>query len=116
MSSETEQTEAQRIQAAAAELGKDVEKYMELQTQELSDTFELVFKLNHAAIGKYGELIEEAAGLREKAKVLQEQEIGIASFLSNLSVIESDIGRLEETIGKLESYCTLLEQKVSKTQ
>lgn len=100
------------IQQAAEGLEKDIARYMTLQTEELSDTFELIFNLNQAAIGKYGELIQEADGLKEKAKLLQEQEIGVASFLSNLNVIEEDITKLEETITKLENYCTLLEQKV----
>ena len=100
---------------AAEVLSKDVSEYMKLQTEELSDTFELVFKLNQAAIGRYGELIQEASGLKEKAKALQEQEIGVASFLSNLSVVEQDITHLEQTIEKLEKYCSLLEQKVIKT-
>lgn len=104
------------LHEAARALSSDVARYMQLQTEELSDTFELVFKLNQAAIGRYGELIKEAEGLKEKAKELQEQEIGVASFLSNLTVIESDIARLEETITKLEGYCTLLEQKVAKAQ
>ena len=100
---------------AAEVLSKDVSEYMKLQTEELSDTFELVCKLNQAAIGRYGELIKEASGLKEKAKALQEQEIGVASFLSNLSVVEQDITHLEQTIEKLEKYCSLLEQKVIKT-
>ena len=104
------------LHEAAQALSDDIAKYMHLQTEELSDTFELVFKLNQAAIGRYSELIQESEGLKEKAKALQEQEIGVASFLSNLTVVESDIARLEETISKLESYCTLLEQKVAKTQ
>ena len=104
------------LHEAARALSGDIARYMKLQTEELSDTFELVFKLNQAAIGRYGELIKEAENLRDKAKALQEQEIGVASFLSNLTVIESDISRLEETIAKLEGYCTLLEQKVAKVQ
>ena len=104
------------LHEAAQALSGDIAKYMQLQTEELSDTFELVFKLNQAAIGRYSELIQEAEGLKEKAKALQEQEIGVASFLGNLAVVESDIARLEETISKLRSYCSLLEQKVAKTQ
>jgi biogenesis of lysosome-related organelles complex 1 subunit 2 len=102
------------LRDAAAALSSDVASYVQLQTEELSDTFELVFTLNQAAIGRYDELIQEAAGLREKAKLLQEQEIGIASFLSNLTVIEQDIARLEDAIGRLERYCTLLEQKAAR--
>ena len=109
----TENNSLDSIQQSAEALENDIIKYMQLQTEELSDTFDLVFKLNQAAIGKYSELIHEADALREKAKSLQEQEIGIASFLSNLSVIEDDISRLEATITKLENYCTLLEQKVT---
>ena len=104
------------IHEAAKTLSEDVEQYMQLQTKELSDTFELVFQLNQAAVGRYGELVQEAANLREKAKALQEQEIGVASFLSNLTVIEGDISRLEETITKLEKYCTELEEKVGRAQ
>ncbi|OHT06270.1 hypothetical protein TRFO_25672 [Tritrichomonas foetus] len=103
------------LKKAAEVLSKDVATYMHLQTEELSDTFELVFKLNQAAIGRYGELIQEASVLKEKAKSLQEQEIGVASFLSNLSVVEQDITHLEATIEKLEKYCSLLEQKVMKS-
>jgi biogenesis of lysosome-related organelles complex 1 subunit 2 len=106
--------DASSLHDAATALSSDIAAYMQLQTEELADTFELVFTLNQAAIGRYGELIQEAAGLREKAKALQEQEIGIASFLSNLTVIEQDIARLEDAIGKLERYCTLLEQKAAK--
>ena len=105
-----------QISEAAKNLTKDIAEYMQLQTEELSDTFELVFQLNQAAIGKYGEFVDEAAALKDKAAALQEQEIGVASFLSNLSVIESDITKLEDTISKLESYCTLLESKVAKSQ
>lgn len=109
-------TDTEKILNKAAEvLSTDIASYMHLQTEELSDTFELVFQLNQAAIGRYGELIQEASCLKEKAKMLQEQEIGIASFLSNLSVVEHDITRLEATIDKLERYCTLLEQKVMKS-
>jgi biogenesis of lysosome-related organelles complex 1 subunit 2 len=106
--------EVKAIHDAAEALSSDVAQYMQLQTEELSDTFELVFKLNQAAIGKYGELVQEAATLKEKARSLQEQEIGIASFLSNLSVIEQDILKLEKAIQKLENYTTLLEQKAAK--
>jgi biogenesis of lysosome-related organelles complex 1 subunit 2 len=105
-----------RLRDAAAALSSDVAAYAQLQTEELADSFELIFTLNQAAIGRYGELIQEAGALREKAKLLQEQEIGIASFLSNLTVIEQDIARLEDAIGKLERYCTLLEQKAAKVQ
>ena len=81
-------TDTEKILNKAAEvLSTDIASYMHLQTEELSDTFELVFQLNQAAIGRYGELIQEASCLKEKAKMLQEQEIGIASFLSNLSVV-----------------------------
>jgi biogenesis of lysosome-related organelles complex 1 subunit 2 len=110
------ETPAPTLHDAAAALSSDISAYMQLQTEELADTFELVFTLNQAAIGRYGELIQEAAGLREKAKALQEQEIGIASFLSNLTVIEQDIAKLEDAIGKLERYCTLLEQKAVRVQ
>lgn len=109
-------SENTKISEAAKALSKDIAEYMQLQTEELSDTFELVFQLNQAAIGKYGEFVDEAAALKDKAVALQEQEIGVASFLSNLSVIESDITNLEDTISKLESYCTLLESKVAKVQ
>jgi biogenesis of lysosome-related organelles complex 1 subunit 2 len=108
--------EGANLHEAAATLSNDIAAYMQLQTEELSDTFELVFTLNQAAIGRYGELITEAQNLKEKAKALQEQEIGIASFLSNLVVIEEDIARLEGAIAKLEKYCGLLEQKVTKPQ
>ena len=104
------------LHEAAKALSSDIARYMQLQTEELSDTFELVFKLNQAAIGRYGELIKEAENLKDKAKSLQEQEIGVASFLSNLTVIEADISRLEETISKLEGYCTILEEKVARSQ
>jgi biogenesis of lysosome-related organelles complex 1 subunit 2 len=104
------------ITAAAEALASDVTHYAQLQTEAFSDTFELAFKLNQAAVGKYGELLQEASGLKEKAKLLQEQEIGIASFLGNLSVIENDILKLEQAMQKLENYVTLLEQKVAKSQ
>ena len=116
MTENQSQTDTQKILSEATEvLSNDIASYMHLQTEELSDAFELVFQLNQAAIGRYGELIQEASCLKEKAKMLQEQEIGIASFLSNLAVVENDITRLEATIDKLERYCTLLEQKVMKT-
>jgi biogenesis of lysosome-related organelles complex 1 subunit 2 len=104
------------LQTAAKALSEDIAQYMQLQTEELSDTFELVLKLNQAAIGRYDQLVQEATGLKEKAKSLQEQEIGVASFLSNLTVVETDIARLEGAIEKLENYCTLLEQKAGKVQ
>lgn len=104
------------LMEAARLLGDDISKYMKLQTAELSDTFELVFKLNQAAIGRYAELTQEAATLKDRAKRLQEQEIGVASFLGNLAVIEGDLSNLEATIQKLESYCQLLEQKVATSQ
>ncbi|EAY16497.1 hypothetical protein TVAG_348070 [Trichomonas vaginalis G3] len=104
------------IKTAAEDLTKNIAEYMQLQAEELSDNFELVFQLNQAAIGKYGELVDEASSLKEKASALQEQEIGVASFLSNLSVIEADITTLEDTISKLEGYCTLLESKVANVQ
>lgn len=107
------QTDTKKILDQAAEvLTNDIKSYMHLQTEELSNTFEYIFQLNQAAIGKYSELIQEAETLREKSRMLQEQEIGVSSFLSNLFVVEQDITRLEQTIDKLERYCTLLEQKV----
>ena len=109
-------TENTKLQESTENLTKAIAEYMHLQTEELSDTFELVFQLNQAAIGKYGELVDEAANLKDKATALQEQEIGVASFLSNLSVIEDDISHLENTISKLEGYCSLLESKVIKPQ
>jgi len=109
-------TEKLQLHEAAEKLSQDISEYLHLQTEELSDTFELVFQLNQAAIGKYGELVDEAAGLKEKATALQEQEIGVASFLSNLSVIEDDISHLESTISKLEGYCSLMESKLVKPQ
>jgi biogenesis of lysosome-related organelles complex 1 subunit 2 len=108
--------EVDAIQAAAEALASNISQYAQLQTEEFSDTFELVFKLNQAAVGKYGELVQEAALLKQKARLLQEQEIGIASFLGNLSVIEQDIVKLEQAMQKLETYVTLLEQKAAKTQ
>ena len=100
------------MKEATEEFTNDLSEYMKLQAEELADSFELVYQINQAAIGKYGELIQEADALKDKSKVLNEQEFGIASFLGNLAVIEGDITRLEETVSKLESYCTLLESKV----
>lgn len=111
-----EKNQQQVLHDTAKVLTDDLERYMKLQSEELSDTFELVFRLNQAAIGRYGELIQETGALQEKAKTLQEQEIGIASFLSNLSVIESDIKRLEDTTDRLEKYCALLEEKAAQLQ
>lgn len=105
--------EEQIVESTKA-LEKNIEEYLKLQTEELSDSFELIYKLNQAAMGRFGELEEEAGQLAGKAHMLQEQEIGIASFLSNLGVIESDLTRLEETIGKLEGYCSLLESKIAR--
>jgi biogenesis of lysosome-related organelles complex 1 subunit 2 len=107
-------SEVDVIHEAAQVLTSDVAQYMQAQTEELSETFELVFKLNQAAIGKYGELVEEAESLREKAKSVQEQELGVASLLGNLSAIEQDIVKLEQSIQKLENCCALLEQKTAR--
>ena len=111
-----QKSENEILHEAAHVLVQDIGEYMKLQSEELSDTFELVFRLNQAAIGRYGELIEETKDLQEKAKALQEQEIGVASLLSNLSVIEGDIKKLEDVTDRLEKYCSFLEEKASKLQ
>ena len=111
-----QKSEKDILHEAAHALTQDIGEYMKLQSEELSDTFELVFRLNQAAIGRYGELIEETKDLQEKAKILQEQEFGVASFLSNLSIIEGDIKKLEEVTDRLENYCSVLEEKASKLQ
>jgi biogenesis of lysosome-related organelles complex 1 subunit 2 len=102
------------LDAAAAALTGDVAAFTQLQTQQFADVFGFVQKLNLATEQRYSEIIQEAGTLRDKAKGLQEQEIGVASFLSNLAVTGTDIGHLEEAIAKLESYCTILEQKAAK--
>lgn len=112
----TETTETKdKLQESSEVLKKDITDYMKLQTAELSDSFELMYQLNQAAIGKYTELIDEAGTLTERANTLSEQESSVSSFLSNLSLIEQDIGKLENTIGKLEDYCTLLEKKLGRS-
>jgi biogenesis of lysosome-related organelles complex 1 subunit 2 len=91
--------------AAAASLDADIAASVQLQTEELAET--------RRRVGDMGSWPrrQEAGGRREKAKLLQEQEIGIPSFLSNLTVIEQAIARLENAIGKPERRCALLEQR-----
>jgi biogenesis of lysosome-related organelles complex 1 subunit 2 len=105
-------TNSPALTEATETLNKDLSEYLKLQTDKLSDSFELIYQINQAALGRYGELIQEATHLKEHAKTLQSQEIGIASFLGNLSVVEKDVTKLEETLTKLEQYCSLLESKV----
>jgi biogenesis of lysosome-related organelles complex 1 subunit 2 len=113
---ETQPTPPPTVEEAAAALADGLGSFIQHQTEELADTFDLVFTTNQAAVDRYSGILEEAINLKEKSKLLEEQEIGIASFLSNLMVISDDLTRLENAIGKLEKYTSLLERKVAKPQ
>jgi hypothetical protein len=104
------------VEEAAAALADGLGSFMQHQTEELADTFDVVFTINQATVDRYSGILEEATDLKEKAKLLQEQEIGIASFLSNLMFIGDDLTRLENAIGNLERYTAMLERKAAKPQ
>jgi hypothetical protein len=79
---------------------------MQRQTEALADAFDVVLTINQAAVDQYR--------LQGKGKPLQEQEVGIAAFLSNLMLIGEDRTRLENAIVKLEEHTALLERTAAK--
>ncbi|OQR70725.1 biogenesis of lysosome-related organelles complex 1 subunit 2-like [Tropilaelaps mercedesae] len=99
------------MEEAADKMFTATADYVRTELNATLDEYQLLQKMNRAALTKYRDLTQTTQAIGVALEALEGQHKELAPILAQIDNIEESVNSLEQAVYKLDAHCKQLEQK-----